>query len=173
MAGSLIKVSEDTVTSSQASVTLSGINSTYEVYVVTIEGCVPVSDSVFLTMRVTESGTPNTTSNYVISGQLLRSNAAYNNTSATNESSLFLLGQNTGTGANEEVHLVNYIFGAASSSDFTYVTTENVFLDNSGVMNGLQGGGVFTSASAVDGVQYFFSSGNIASGTFRLYGLKK
>ena len=55
MAGSLIKVSEDTVTSSQASVTLSGINSTYEVYVVTIDGCVPVSDSVLLSMRVTES----------------------------------------------------------------------------------------------------------------------
>ena len=43
----------------------------------------------------------------------------------------------------------------------------------SGGLNGAQGGGVFTSASAVDGVNIFFSSGNIDSGTFTLYGLKK
>ena len=32
--------------------------------------------------------------------------------------------------------------------------------------------GYFNTASAVDGIQFKFSSGNIASGTFKLYGIK-
>ena len=40
-------------------------------------------------------------------------------------------------------------------------------------MTGEQGGGVFTVASAVDGLHIFISSGNMETGTFTLYGLKK
>ena len=104
---------------------------------------------------------------------MLRSNTTFNNSSDTNATSLFLLGDNTGTGTGEQLNLVNYIFNANNSSEFTFFTTENTFLNNSATLNGLQGGGVFTVASSVDGVQYFFSSGNIASATFVLYGLKK
>lgn len=173
MAGSLIKIQETTVSSATASVSLVGIDSTYDVYKVVISKCVPVTDTTFLSLRATESGTPNTTSNYDGAGKLLRSNTTFNNSSDTNATSLFLLGDNTGTGTGEQLNLVNYIFNANNSSEFTFFTTENTFLNNSATLNGLQGGGVFTVASSVDGVQYFFSSGNIASATFVLYGLKK
>ena len=173
MAGSLIKIQETTVSSATASVSLVGIDSTYDVYKVVISKCVPVTDTTFLSLRATESGTPNTTSNYDGAGKLLRSNTTFNNSSDTNATSLFLLGDNTGTGTGEQLNLVNYIFNANNSSEFTFFTTENTFLNNSATLKGLQGGGVFTVASSVDGVQYFFSSGNIASATFVLYGLKK
>ena len=173
MAGSLIKIQETTVSSATASVSLVGIDSTYDVYKVVISKCVPVTDTTFLSLRATESGTPNTTSNYDGAGKLLRSNTTFNNSSDTNATSLFLLGDNTGTGTGEQLNLVNYICNANNSSEFTFFTTENTFLNNSATLNGLQGGGVFTVASSVDGVQYFFSSGNIASATFVLYGLKK
>ena len=173
MAGSLIKIQETTVSSATASVSLVGIDSTYDVYKVVISKCVPVTDTTFLSLRATESGTPNTTSNYDGAGKLLRSNTTFNNSSDTNATSLFLLGDNTGTGTGEQLNLVNYIFNANNSSEFTFFTTENTFLNNSATLNGLQGGGGCTVASSVDGVQYFFSSGNIASATFVLYGLKK
>ena len=173
MAGSLVLIQETTVSSATASVSLVGIDSTFDVYKVVISKCVPVTDTTFLSLRATESGTPNTTSNYDGAGKLLRSNTTFNNSSDTNATSLFLLGDNTGTGTGEQLNLVNYIFNANNSSEFTFFTTENTFLNNSGVLNGVQGGGVFTVSSSVDGVQYFFSSGNIASGTFSLYGLKK
>ena len=38
---------------------------------------------------------------------------------------------------------------------------------------GSQGGAVYTVAEAHDGLFFGFDSGNIASGTFTLYGLKK
>ena len=170
MAGSLIKIQETTVSSATASVSLVGIDSTYDVYKVVISKCVPVTDTTFLSLRATESGTPNTTSNYDGAGKLLRSNTTFNNSSDTNATSLFLLGDNTGTGTGEQLNLVNYIFKANNSSEFTFITTETVFLNPfSAGLNGSQGGGVFTSASTVDGVNIFFSTGNIASGTFRLY----
>ena len=173
MAGSLEKIAETTVSSAVASVTLTGIDSTYDVYMVRINNCIPVTDTTFLSLRVTESDTPNTTANYDGAGKLLRADTSFTNANGANSTSLFLLGNNTGTGTGEQVNLVNYIFNANNSSEFTFFTTESSFLENSGNLNGLQGGGVFTSASSVNGVQYFFASGNIASGTFTLYGLKK
>ena len=171
MAGSLKKIQEINA-SAVASVTLTGINSNFDVYMVVISKCVPATDTVFLSLRATESGTPNTSANYDGAGKLLRADTTFNNSGGGNETSLFLLADNTGTNTGEEVNLVNYIFNANNSSEFTFFTTENAYLNNSGNLNGLQGGGVFTVASSVDGVQYFFSSGNIASGTF-IYGLKK
>ena len=40
------------------------------------------------------------------------------------------------------------------------------------VLNARQGAGVLTVAQATDGIQYFFGSGNIETGTFKLYGIK-
>ncbi len=42
-----------------------------------------------------------------------------------------------------------------------------------GTLRGRVGGGTLTVEQATNGVNYFYSSGNIASGEFRLYGLKK
>jgi len=63
MAGSLIKIDEEIVTSAVASVTLTGIDSTYDVYMVKYNDLEFSSDSQVYA-RVTESGTENTTSNY-------------------------------------------------------------------------------------------------------------
>ena len=172
MAGSLKKIQEVNASSS-ASITLTGIDSSFDVYAVVISKCVPATDTVFLSLRFTESGTPNTSANYDVAGKLIRTVGSFNNSGGDNLTSASLLADNTGTNTGEQVNMVNYIFNANNSSEFTFFTTENTFLNNSGNLNGLQGGGVFTVASSVDGVQYFFSSGNIASGTFTLYGLKK
>ena len=64
MAGSLIKIAETTVSSAVASVTLTGIDSTYDVYKVVLSDIATDTDNVFLETRVTVSGTPDTTANY-------------------------------------------------------------------------------------------------------------
>ena len=53
------------------------------------------------------------------------------------------------------------------------MTLEGANINSSGVFKGRQGGGVLTVAQATDGVKFFMSSGDIDSGTFKLYGLKK
>ena len=61
--GSLIKIDEEIVTLAVASVTLTGIDSTYDVYQLVISNYQSASNQ-SISMRDTESGTPNTTANY-------------------------------------------------------------------------------------------------------------
>ena len=66
-----------------------------------------------------------------------------------------------------------YLFNFNNASEYSFCTMEETIRNDSGHLRGFQGGGVLTVAQATDGVNYSFSSGNIASGTFTLYGLKK
>ena len=174
MAGSLIKIQETTVSSSTASVTLTGIDSTYDVYMVRVNNMLVVTNGqpVF---RVTESGTPNTTSNYDRAGKLLRTATSFGNFWNTNLDKGYLTGSTIGTTDNRTANFIMYIFNANNSSEYTFFTQEATTRADNGELRGGQGGSVFTSTSAIDGIQFFndSGSGNIASGTFTLYGLKK
>ena len=176
MAGSLIKIDEEIVTSAVASVTLGGSDwdSSYDVYMVAINNMLVVTSGqpVF---RVTESGTPNTTSNYDRAGKLLRSVSAFSNFSNTNLDKGYLTGSSIGTTDNESANLIMYIFNANNSSEYTFFTQEATTRADGGELRGGQSGSVFTSTSAIDGIQFFndSGSGNIASGQFVLYGLAK
>ena len=175
MAGSLIKINEEIVTSAVASVTLTGIDSTYDVYMVRFNNVIWTADNNNLVLRVTESGTPNTTSNYDVAYKELDATGAFDNRYATNLTFHYINIQvgNDPT-YNEQSNGVMYIFNANNSGEYTFFTNETVFLNPfSGGLYGSQGGGVFTSASTVDGLNIFFSTGSINSGKFVMYGLKK
>jgi hypothetical protein len=174
MAGSLIKIAETTVSSATASVTLTGIDSTYDVYMVRLNNVQGDTDSVSFKERFTVSGTPQSTANYDYAAKTIRDSAAFANNSATNQTELFVNTQTAmGTGTGETLQGVRYLFNFNNASEYSFVTMEMVFRDFDGSSRGGQGGGVYTVAEAHNGVNYFFASGNIASGTFTLYGLKK
>tara|TARA_Y100001937_G_scaffold56415_1_gene77571 strand:+ start:1039 stop:1557 length:519 start_codon:yes stop_codon:yes gene_type:complete len=172
MAGSLIKVAETTVSSAVASVTLSGIDSTYDVYKIIVNNLQCDTDVEDVKCRVTESGTPNTTANYDRASKLLRSNSTAANQSATNETS-WDMGTNIGTGTGESSNFIMYVFAASKSGENTFITKEVAEFNSTPELTGQQGAGIFTVDSAVDGLQFFMDSGNIDAGTFTLYGLKK
>ena len=88
MAGSLIKIDEEIVTSAVASVTLGGANwdSSYDVYMVQYLNVVPVTDNQEVRMRFTEGGTPNTTANYDYAYKIIETLAAgFEDFPATNQ----------------------------------------------------------------------------------------
>lgn len=169
MAGKLVQVATNTVSSAVSSVTLTGISDN-SVYMVAVNNVVP-SGSNSLVGRFTESGTPNTTSNYDKANKGLDSNASFGNNSGTNSDALttgdsFVSTTTTEGGA----QFIMYIYNAFNSSEFTFYTSENTLIDNASFLYGAQGGGIFTVTSEVDGVQFFFAgSNNIASGTFTLF----
>ena len=172
MAGSLIKIDEEIVTSAVASVTLTGIDSTYDVYQVIVSNLQCDTDVEDVKCRVTESSTPNTTANYDRASKLLRAGNAFSNASATNETS-WDMGTNIGTATGESSNFIMYVFNANNSSEYTFVTVEVAELNSTPELVGYQGGAVFTSTSTVNGLQYFMDAGNIDNGQFVLYGLKK
>ena len=171
MAGSLIKIDEEIVTSAIASVTLTGIDSTYDVYMLQIANALP-SVNAGLFIRATESGIANSTANYDYAQKSLRTDVAFSNVSNTNQNQWWLSFANVGTSQGENGTV--FIFNANNSSEYTFFTTEPSSFTSSSVLYGGQGGAVFTVTSTVDGVYLAFNnSANITSGTFTLYGLKK
>ena len=173
MAGSLIKIDEEIVTSAVASVTLGGSDwdSSYDVYMVKFNNVQPDTDIVSFTARLTVSGSPDTSSNYDRAMKELRADGAFNNYSG-NYSAMFLDG--AGTGTSELVNGIAYLFNFNNASEYSFITAEVTEINSSADARGNQGGGVHTVASASDGVYFFDTAGgNIASGTFTLYGLKK
>ena len=171
MAGSLIKINEALVTLATPSVTLTGIDSTYDVYMVKINGLSPdVGENI--EMRVTESGTPNTTANYDFAGKGLKTSGAFENNSGANKNQWDISDShiNPTTG---NFNAIIYIFNANNASEYTFITFETSQYAGAEVY-GNQGGAVFTSTSSVDGVLIQMdASNNIDNGTFTLYGLKK
>jgi len=171
MAGSLIKVDEEIVTSAVSSVTLTGIDSTYDVYMVKINKLESDTDNSETRFRVTTSGTPDTSSNYDRAYKLLRSTSSFINLSTTNASYWFYNQNGNNTG--EQQNGTMYLFNFNNASEYSFITFESAELTSASELQGLQGGAVHTVAQASDGIQIFVNTGNIDNGTFTLYGLKK
>tara|TARA_R100000995_G_scaffold63589_1_gene32902 strand:+ start:191 stop:748 length:558 start_codon:yes stop_codon:yes gene_type:complete len=185
MAGSLIKIDEFTVSSAVASVILGGgssgssslnasIDSTYDVYMVTFNNVAPATDATNLRVRFTVSGTADSSSNYDRALKKLNAHATFGDTSSTNQDHLRTSSAGIGTNTSEIDNGILYLFNFNNASEYSFITIEETLFSSSETHSGNQGGGVLTVAQACDGIQFLMSSsGNIASGTFKLYGLKK
>ena len=173
MAGSLIKIAETTVSSATASVSLTGIDTTYDVYKVVLNNVSVDTDNSHLRFRVTVSGSPDTTSNYDKVVKKLRSDTTFTNTSSTNDDYGRASGSSNGVGTSETSEVVMYLFNFGNANEYSLLTYEEVQLTYHPTLFGSQGGAVHTVAQACDGIQFYHHNGNINGGTFTLYGLKK
>ena len=175
MAGSLIKIDEEIVTSAVASVTLGGSDwdSSYDVYMLKVNNVLPTTDVSNLRMRLTVSGTPDITANYDRAGKTLRTSTTFGNSSGTNETAI-PLGQ-LGTAGSESFSAIFYLYNFNNSSEYSFATNETVFRQNTAELLGGMGGFVNTVQQSCDGVHFYINeaSRTLASGTFTLYGLAK
>jgi len=173
MAGSLIKIDEEIVSSAVASVTLTGIDSTYDVYMVKANNVSTTDDNSSIRLRVTTSGGgAQSTSNYDMAYKVLKSDAAFENKSNTNENNLHLFYAGISNVSAENFNAIMYLFNFNNASEYSFLTTEVSVLQYTGHLDGIQGGGVYTVAEAHNGVQIYVPN-TLDSGTFTLYGLKK
>ena len=168
MAGKLVQVATTTVTSATASVTLTGISDD-SVYVLTLNDVAPSSDNYYLRVKFTESGTPNSTSNYDYAMKFMQTGGAFLNLAGTNSAGVNITNHTNGTGTSETTNGIFNIYNANNSAEYTFMTTESSNVDSSNDHYGSPGGLVFTSSSEVDGVYLYYTTGNIASGTFSLF----
>ena len=186
MAGSLVLVDEFTISSAVSSVTIGGgssgsstynfaIDTTYNVYQLVYNNVGTSSDGRNVCVRVTKSGTADATANYDYSYKVLNASTSFGQAGFTNENEWqYLFVDNVGTGTSETASGTSYLFNFANASEYSFITADMVEVNLTPHTRGNMGGGVHTVASASDGL-YFFddAGGNIASGTFTLYGLKK
>ena len=151
--GSLIKIDEEIVTSAVASVTLTGIDSTYDVYMVKMNNVTPSVDARSISLRVTKSGTADTSANYDYAYMVLNSSGTFGKASFTNDTEWqYLVADGVGTGTSESANGIIYLYNFNSSSEYSFITSEVTEVNSSTTSRGNQGGGVHTVASASDGV---------------------
>jgi len=175
MSGSLVLIQETTVSSAVSSVTLTGIDSTYDVYKVVLDNVVPADDNkdLYLNYIKASDSSVDATANYDIASAGLYASSTYQNNSAenlNNQKVMFARGNAT----NEMSSCTIYLFSTFSSSDFSFNTVEATGLNFNSQLYGEQGGGVHTVAQSNSGVSFSWEDGgNFTAGTFKLYGLNK
>ena len=168
---SLEKISTVEVSSAVASVSLTGIDSD-AVYMVVYSEVQPESDAVKMDVRFLSSGSPNTSSNYARAVRVIRGGTNWNIQGDSGQNRIQSLDQG-GTATGEQLAGTHFLFNFNDSSERSSITIEGSARSSIGELNARQGGGVLMQDQANDGIQYFFSSGNIASGVFTLYKLKQ
>ena len=171
MAGSLIKITETTVSSAVASVTLTGIDTTYNVYVVQYSKVFMDTDGAKNRIRFTVSGNADTSSNYNRCSLQLYTNQNNYVSVSTGQSYIESLG--LGTTEPESDNGTLYLFSFTNANEFSFMTREQIQTSSAAETGGDAGGAALQVTQACDGIQFFANTGNIASGTFKLYGLKK
>ena len=174
MAGSLVLLESETASNS-ASVTLGTTtwDNSYNVYMVTLESVTPATDADYLRMRFTKTtdNSVDDSSNYDRAAKELRADTTFNDSSQTNQNAFNFI--ENGTGTSETHNSIMYLFNFNNASEYSFATFEEASVMYNQDFRGRTGGGVLTVAQATNGVNYFYPSGNIASGRFVLYGLRK
>jgi hypothetical protein len=177
MAGSLVLIDEETVSSSTTAVTLTGIDSTYNVYVLRVSGMTVSADEAPM-MRITKGGSAQTDSEYDEAKKYFKSDDAYTNGSQQNVDRIdctATIDSGISAGGGNGIY---YLFNFPNASEYSFVTVESNHLQATvDSVRGFQGGFVHTVASASDGIQIsannWASGSTLEAGEFKLYGLKK
>jgi len=166
----LVQVATNTVTSAVANVDLVGIT-TDDVYMIVASDIRVASDN-DVRIRITKSSdsSADTTSNYDFANVTLRDDSSFNDVSGTN-ADYWNISEYLGDDVSEAGNQIIYCYNFNSSSEYSFVTMENVAGDNSApTLKGRQGGAVHTVAQSNNGLRWYHASGaNITSGTFTLY----
>ena len=179
MSGSLVLVDEFTVSSAVSTVTIGGgssgsssfnfsIDSTFNVYKLIYRDVFMSSSGAQNRIRFTVSGSADTSSNYDRCSLQIYTNQNIFTSNGENQDNISSLG--LGTSLTQGDMGILTLFNFPNSSDYSFITREQIQTNSSSELAGIIGGAVLTVAQATDGVQFHASTGNIASGNFKLYG---
>lgn len=171
----LVHLSTQTASSSSAISFTSGITSTYDKYMVELNDVRPATEAHFILEVSTDAGSTWKTAAGDYSWEAVESRRGEITTrTGPRDDRMMLTGGKFLAGNGTEDALA----GTLRFSDPSSATSKQIFYWQAGMMTGtdlisLTGTGLYRSATAVDGIRFKFSSGNIASGSFSLYGLAK
>ena len=176
-AGAMTKIGTATASAS-ASISFTGLSSTYFLYILRFSDLQPATDATTLLFRTsTDNGSTYDSGASDYAWNLFQANESGSESGAADQSdsSITIMGEagssdEMGTGTNEKGSGCIYIYNP-SAAKYTFINWEGVFFNEAAqwIMN--NGGGFRQSAADVDAIQLLMDSGNIASGTFVLYGV--
>lgn len=154
------------------------LDSTYEVYKITYSGISPASDNVDLYCRFGTGATPTyQATSYRYSNTGGRAGTVVQRDSGNTTVNQMIMNDVStnavGNQVGEEVSGEMYIHSPANTSKHKNCHWAHSREDAADYMQNETGSGKWDSTTAVTSVRFLFASGNIASGEFKLYGIKK
>jgi len=165
-----------TITGSTATVDFtSNINSTYKNYLFTYTDVRPITDDASLQIRYhSASGSPvSSGSKYTYSNYYIRSTTSAVQTTSSGDDELRLGAGSVGN-ATAELLSGQFILHNPAGTDgkkLMHGSSTNLQGDEASILS-IFGGAYKEDSVAITGVQFLFSSGNIAKGIFKFYGIK-
>lgn len=162
--------------SSSASIEFTGLSSDYFSYMVILSDVVPGTDTADFIMRTSANNGSSYdagASDYAYCRFTIQLSAAASAPTGTGDDadSSILLKNAVGTGSNEATSGQITIYNP-SAATYTRILGDLNTTDSTPTNLQSRNGALRLSAAAVDAIQFLMSSGNIASGTFKLYGIK-
>lgn len=176
--GALVLLEQHTASNSASLDFTTCISSAYDEYAIEVVGIVPVSNAVNLLMRMSTDGgsSYDSGSNYFTDGLSWRAGAVPVNGggSGTSINITAMNGLSMGNDSKWGTSWSLRYYTPLSTALYKQVIGKGfiIYNDNATRVMG-EVGGQYTSLAAADAFQFLFSSGNIASGTVRVYGLAK
>jgi hypothetical protein len=177
LSNSWVLLDEQTASSS-ASLDFTGIDSTYDLYIFDIESIAPATDGAEFLIRISQDSGSTwksgiTDYEYVMVGRGSDGGTIGLDSAGT---SSILIGENLGSAAAESLSGRLELRNPSDTTKYKHIIGQTCHWDNTGTshleMQSI-GGSYNADTNAINGVQFLMSTGNIASGTVRLYGVTK
>lgn len=174
----MILLEQYTATSSATIDFTTFITSTYDEYLFELINVVPATNAVNLYMRMGTGAGPSwdTGNNYSYADYRFVTTPASANGGSTSQAQI-LVTNGTDTVSNASNTCVNAtlrLFNPQTTSNHKYVRGETCYVNSgSSLLEGTVLAARYSSTTALTGIRFLFSSGNITSGTFRVYGIPK
>jgi len=152
-----------------------GISSTYRTYLVVLSNVVPATDAVQLLMRFSDdagSTWKSGASDYAWAVTGGDGTARNGTDTADTAISLSHATYTVGSDTSEGLSGVARIHNPAGTTTFQFAEGQTFCIQGAGTPLILSFGGAYLTAVAITGIQFLFSSGNVESGVFKLYGVK-
>lgn len=175
--GDLVKIGTATASTS-ASITFTGLSSTYHLYILRFSNLQPDTDSTTLIFRTsTNNGISYDSGASDYAWSLWQANESGDGSGDADQadSSITIAGvaassDELGTGSNELADGWIYIFNP-SATNYTHVFSSTTYFNEATQLILNQSSGHRASAADVDAIQVLMDSGNLSTGDFVLYGV--
>jgi hypothetical protein len=157
--------------SASATIDFTGIDGTFTNYKIILTDYTPSTNNADLTIRLSQSAAFNSGANYTSAAPFAQNSSA-TGVLAVTAGTAFLVMSTTTNAAGDSLSGEFLLLNPAGAV-VKKMTQWQVLRNNAGAITAATGGGVFTlNTTAIDGIRFLASSGNIATGTFKLYGIR-
>jgi len=163
----LVQVTTSSI-SNASTFSITGID-TDDVYLITLNDLYMNSDGARPRLRFTKSSdsSADDSSNYDYANLDMYATTSFSNNANTNQS--YYNGFSTGTDNTEGLRAIYYCYNFNNSSEYSFITYEELATNNAGANAGRNGGMVLTVNQSTNGLHWHSSSNNIKNATATLY----